>query len=112
MGTYSRRVDSKSRRIIYKEIQLENGDTLRFYGANRSTLLRPCYTGEHEGDSFFFHYGRKYYLSEFLLTKRNPWGNAPEYLQEFDGYMNDSLFSGVVIKIDDTGESVKAFTFY
>jgi len=64
-------------------------------------------------DSWFTHYGHKYWLSEFMRTKNNPWiGDIQEYLEEFDGYMHDSFFSGVVIKFSDCGEAVRAFTFY
>jgi len=40
--------------------------------------------------------------------------NPPEYMKEFDGYINDSFFSGVCIKIDkydDYFDRVKAYLF-
>jgi hypothetical protein len=37
--------------------------------------------------------------------------NPPEWIKEFDGYHNDSYFSGILIKLSDTGEAVKVYTY-
>ena len=67
------------------------------YGCNRWVELKPLLNGDHS----FSHYGKRYKLSQFIRT----------CLDEFDGICSDSYFSGVLVKLDDTGESVKAFTY-
>ena len=99
---------------VYKEIKQDNG-TITFYGGNRwikTAYGRPDWIGKDDDDleEYFMYRGRKYYLSEFMRIDRY----APEYMKEFDGYTNDSFFSGVVVKIGehpdgDTG--IKAFLF-
>ena len=70
----------------------------------REAELEPC----------FKYKGTQYFLSEFLAVHNivhNP--NPPEWLKEFDGFMSDSFFSGVLVKIGtgEDDECVKAFTF-
>ena len=90
---------------VYKRAEKENG-TITFYGANRAANLE--YNADYT-DQYLTHYGRRYYLSEFMRIDKH----MPDYMQEFDGYLNDSLFSGVVIKLDneEMDTRVKAFTF-
>ena len=94
---------------VYKKVEQDNG-TLTFYGGRKATLHFGYNKDLGENDYYFFHYGRKYWLSEFTICG---WGGAsiPEYMKEFSGYTNDSFFSGVAIKVDNTGETVKACTF-
>ena len=97
---------------VYKEVVKDNG-TITFYGSNRWIKLHYAKPEWSEYDEPYFNYrGMRYYLSEFMVLDRS--GNYPEYVKEFDGYVNDSYFSGVVIKYgeDDYGEeAVKAFTY-
>jgi len=65
-------------------------------------------------EDYFVYKGIKYFISEFMSVHNrfhNP--NPPEWMKEFDGYMNDSFFSGVVIKMGDGDNQgyVKAYTF-
>jgi hypothetical protein len=63
---------------------------------------------EHQ---FFWYRGWLYILDDFMRVERR---TAPEWMQEFDAYTNDSFFSGVVIKYVDQdfdGDCVKAWTF-
>jgi hypothetical protein len=64
---------------------------------------KPEWSDEEE--LFFKYKGEVYWLSEFLCTDNI----SP--LSSFDGYASDSFFSGVVIKLDDEGEYVKAYTY-
>ena len=87
---------------IYKKIEQDNG-TITFYGANRWAELhfetKPPEDDQDypEIEQYFFHYGRKYYLGEFMHVVG---AGAPDYMKEFHGCANDSYFSGVVIKLD------------
>jgi hypothetical protein len=57
---------------------------------------------ENREDETYLHYrGRYYALSEFLQVDKN----HPLYPLGYHGYHGDSYFSGVAIKLDDTGES-------
>lgn len=57
----------------------------------------------------FIHYRRRWYhVSDFMaVTEGNP-------LEEmgFDGYLNDTYFSGVAIEISRDGEQYRIATFY
>ena len=62
-------------------------------------------------DSVFFQYkGRTYDLGDFM----RPDQHAPAWLQEYDGFMNDSFFSGILVKMPDDeyhGDYIKVYTF-
>ena len=98
---------------IYKEIVRDEFNKITFYGANRYAEIRYTIPRKKENESkpYFIHYGNREYLDEFLMWN-TPWtGVVPDYMKEFHAMKNDSFFSGVVIKLSDCGESVKAFTF-
>lgn len=52
----------------------------------------------------FYYKGNRYFLSEFM--------DIHNRLQEFNGMLNFTYFSGILIKISETGEAIKAYTFY
>lgn len=57
-------------------------------------------------DGFFRYRGCWYHLDQFMhLEKHNPLAHF------WDGYLNDTYFSGVVIKISEDGESYQVGTF-
>ena len=62
--------------------------------------------------TFFRYRGTLYDLGEFSRD----WGitkdtGLPESLRQWDGYLSDSFFSGIVVRIVDDGESVIVGTF-
>jgi hypothetical protein len=73
------------------------------YGANRWQEIKH----NRSGEPYIKHYNRRYYLHEFMRFDHN----KPNFFEDFDGYLNDSFFSGCVIKINSTGETAKVFTF-
>ena len=91
---------------IYKVI-----DNITFYGSNKWIKIdykKPEWSKELE--PCFRYNNHIYYLSEFMPIQKH----AHKYMKEFDGYLNDSYFSGVVIKIGENSnyeEAIKAFTF-
>lgn len=61
-----------------------------------------------EEESAFEYKGETYFLSEFMRIDRN----APEWMQDYDGYSSDSFFSGILIKYaDDYGDFVRVYTY-
>ena len=66
----------------------------------------------------FVYKGYVYCMDSFLWTKHPMWSpNPPDWLKEWDGYLNDSFFSGIVIRYpkDDCGEDTEHIivgTFY
>jgi hypothetical protein len=57
------------------------------------------------GDGFFKYHGVWYHLDQFM---RMP-NDSP--LAGWDGYLNDSMSTGVVIKLSPDGEQYQAGTF-
>jgi len=57
-----------------------------------------------------FHYkGNLYFLSEFMYIDKRDKNNP---FKDFDGYISDSFFSGILIKlIDDDNDHVKAYWY-
>ncbi len=96
----------------HKIIKIDDDHTATICGTNRWQMIHTHYTRDSdEAVSFVKHYGRTYRLDEFILTKRNPWGDSPEWMQEFDGYTTDNYGSGTLINLSDCGESAKVFTY-
>lgn len=58
-------------------------------------------------DSFILYKKRWYHVSDFM---RIPEG-FDEPMQKYDGYMSDSFFSGVLIKLSDDSESYQIATY-
>lgn len=59
-------------------------------------------------EPFFMYKGNQYWVSEFVITD-----NISEF-KEFDGYMSDSFFSGILIKlsVDGIEDCVKVYTYF
>ena len=105
---------------VYKTVERENG-IITIYGSNRDIktfYAVPDWNKDKDIDAddreelAFRYRGHVYYFSEFMAVHNsfyNP--NPPEWMKEFTGYMGDSYFSGVLIKISDDGETIKAYTY-
>ena len=94
---------------VYKKVEQDNG-TITFYGGRVSELHYGENPDIDDVDQYFTHYGRRYWLSDFTRIGFAG-GCVPAYIREFDGYLHDSFFSGVAIKLGEDGESVMACTF-
>lgn len=97
---------------VYKTIEQENGK-ITIYGSNRDIELQYAKPEWNKNLEQYFRYrGNRYYLSE-ILAVHNPvhFPNPPEWIKEFDGYMNDSYFSGILVKFSHNFKTVKAYTF-
>jgi hypothetical protein len=60
--------------------------------------------------AFFRYRGQVYSLEEFSRPDKN----AADWLKSFDGYLSESFFSGVAIKLGDKDgdtDFVRAYTF-
>lgn len=64
-------------------------------------------TEDDETDGFFEYRECWYHTSEFMHVLKDM---TP--LEGWDGYKNDSFFSGVVIKLSRDGEEYQVGTFY
>jgi hypothetical protein len=94
----------------HKVITDSQGHEIRICGSNRWQEIHISYNDESEDTtSYVNHYGRKYTLDEFMAVRRTT--NHPSWLDEFDGYLSDSYFSGVLIKLSNCGEAAKVFTY-
>lgn len=95
---------------IYKEIKDKDGAVqCTIYGSNRNIKLfykKPEWS-EYEESAFKYN-GQIYFLSEFMaLTSKG----SPVWMSEFNGYYCDSYFSGILVKINNDGETIKAYTY-
>lgn len=56
--------------------------------------------------------GQWYKLQDFPRIHNNPWtGQAPDWLSEYHAIMNTSAFSGILLRLDESGDAVQVFTF-
>ena len=98
---------------VYKAVKDNEGREITIYGSNKWIRLEWDHkSAEDESIQYFRYAGRRYNLSDFMNihnTIYNP--NPYKWMLEFDGYNNDSFFSGVLIKLDEEGEAVKAYTY-
>jgi hypothetical protein len=64
-------------------------------------------------ESCFKYKGITYFLSEFMPVELDSpfclFNKEGEKL--FDGYHSDSFFSGILIKLDENSEAIKAYTY-
>jgi hypothetical protein len=99
---------------IYKTIK-EDNSTITIYGSNRDIKTYYKKPDWSEDEEIAFKYrGREYFLSEFMNVHNNVYNPNPlEWMKEFSGYMSDSYFSGVLIKISEDGDTdyIKAYTY-
>lgn len=62
-----------------------------------------------EADDGFIHYRRRWYhLSDFMV----PSNGSPLKSLGWQGYLNDTYFSGVAIEVSRDGEQYRIATFY
>jgi len=93
-----------------RKYNLECG--IHIKGSNRWIKLdyaTPEWTTEPE--AYFNFQGTRHYLSNIMRVEKN----APEWLQEYHGYMNYTFSSGIVVIMgeDPYGESaVKVYYWY
>ena len=99
----------------YKVITQDNGE-IKIYGNNHWKELEykiPEWADDqYQVEECFTYKGRVYFLSEFMnIHNKIHQPNPPEWMLEFDGYMSDSFFSGILIKLSPCGEGIKVFTY-
>ena len=63
---------------------------------------------EETVDGFFQYRGVWYHLDGFMRLSTD----APEGMQGWSGYVSDSFFSGVLIRLSDDGEQYQIATYY
>ena len=71
------------------------------------------YLDDIESEYFICYRDRWYHLSDFMsLHNKIHCPNPPDLMNGWDGYLNDSFFSGVLIKVSECGEGYQIATFY
>ena len=70
-----------------------------------ASVLEDCdhLEDDEKMDGWIYYRSRWYHVSDFIMFYPNYFG--------YDGYLSDSFFSGVLIKLDDDGESCKIATY-
>lgn len=69
---------------------------------------------EQELGTYFRYKGYAYNLGDFVKFG-TPWSHQPEAddpLSQWDGILNESAFSGVLVKLSDCGDGVKVARYY
>lgn len=59
------------------------------------------------GDGFIKYKGNYYHLCDFMRIE----GNFPNEFKGWNGYLSDSFFSGILIKVSEDGETYKIATY-
>lgn len=63
---------------------------------------------DEEPRAYFIFRGREYFMDEIMNIHNTVYmPTVPEFMKGFDGYDND-----VLIKLHESGDSVKAYNFY
>jgi hypothetical protein len=106
---------------LYKEIKLDNfGSIVKIYGSDEWIELEydiPEWNldkpeEDQEVESCFKYQGNTYFLDEFMNIHNKFYNPNPlKWMLEFHGYRGDSFFSGLLIKLDPSGEAVKVYTY-
>jgi hypothetical protein len=91
-----------------KEIVQENG-TITIIGNNQWKEIQYDYDEEDDlGDAlpYFDYKGYKYYLNDILRTEHEG------IFKEYDGYMNESAFSGLLVKLNDSNDALQVYRYF
>lgn len=92
---------------IYKQFKYKE-NTFIIYGSNRISQIyyaKPEWSDEKE--PYIRYQNHRYYLSEF--TKIEPYFSKD--MQEFNGVLSETFFSGILIKLIDD-DYVKVFSYF
>jgi hypothetical protein len=96
----------------YKTVTTKNCN-VKIYGNGHEIEMyykKPDWSEEEE--LAFKYKDYEYFLREFTNIHNKVYNpNPPEWMKEFDGIKSDSFFSGVLIKLVDDGDAVKAYTY-
>ncbi len=64
-------------------------------------------------DMQFFIYKNQLYCMEDFMSIRNGAHPTPNFMKNFDGYTNDTYFSGILIKYsEEDSDYIKVYTYY
>ena len=94
------------------KIITDNKWKLFIYGSDLTEKERKDFDWEKDIDStnFIRYRNRVYSVNEFMRFDYNK-GKVPTEFSGWDGYLGDSYFSGIVIKMSDNGEAYKIGTY-
>jgi len=92
-----------------KIITEENGE-IKIYGNGHDIEIEyavPEWNDNLEEEACFKYKGNICFLSEYMRIDNN----ASNWMKEFDGYSGDSYFSGTLIKLSNSNDAVKVYTY-
>jgi hypothetical protein len=78
-----------------------NDDDVKIYGNDKWIEIEY----DENGNPFIFYDNENYYINDYMILEYKPFSDY------FDGYSNDTVFSGTFIKISNDNDSAKIF-FY
>ncbi len=95
--------------IMYPDTNCTEGITIIGNGHWRLIVYAvPEWDDDNELHSCFRYKGELYFLEEFMRIQEY----FPAWMHEFHGHMNDTFFSGLLIKLSDCGDAVQVYRFY
>ena len=94
-----------------KKLDTGNGSMVSIYGGRLQEFKYRNDWDENACNTYVTHYGRKYFLDEFMNAHNNVWHSGNPWKElGFDGYISDSFHSGILIKFEDD-ESARVYTY-
>jgi hypothetical protein len=113
--------EQKKTRKPYKTItDPESNSEIRIFGNHHFIEIEyqiPEWNEENEDqensyEECFKYKGDYYFLSEFMNIHNKVYNpNPAEWMKEFSGIKGDSYFSGLLIKLNETGEAVQVYYY-
>jgi hypothetical protein len=88
---------------------------VKIVGNGHEVEIQYDFTDNIDDDlrEYFIYRGNRYDLADFAAVHNKMWNpNPPQWMLPFDGYLNDTFFSGILIKYCEDGDHVKVYTFY
>lgn len=97
--------------LIHGIVKTDSGNEIVIYGSNKPIKIinKKCRLGDAEEPAFYYRH-TTFYISEFTRIKNNIWEpEPPEWMKEYDAYLNISVYTGILIKYVD--DKILAYTY-
>jgi len=92
-----------------KKYTFDNGNTLEIITNNHWHEIEYEYNEDiKDFEAGFYYKGYFHLLGDYMATNNKihmPY--VPHWMKDWDGYQNDSFFSGTLIKFSECGDCVK-----
>ncbi len=75
--------------------------------------VKDNYNHDITDSTFFIYQDYIYSLDDFMAINNRVYNPVPQdYMKGYDGYLHDTYFSGILIKISDCNEAAQVTRFY